>query len=733
MERSFYISKKEYMKAKTRIVNLDFIDNNTTDERKIFDLVKEYREQGSLYDRAYFLLMYSLIAYYQGYVDQSQKLRVEFESIENPEVREKFKNDLNLVNLIANDTKESLMEALNLSIEHQEDIIISKYHINTVLGSHLLKQGMKTEAAGVLLENLNRFETVVKAIGYDKLGHRHRDFYMLDLVIPLIDSALMEAAEVIRDFEPGIDNYLAHMSEKSYQQIFGERKAPDCCVSVDQLLSKLDGNAGENLEKILQFLAVKTNSEIGYIEVYGRDAAERKIYKYNTENEFTLNLIVENTIKEGEPIVIKRGLSSKSCHMLEAHVDPELAGFMAVPIMIGQGFGDSSLERRQSITRNKVYGHILLLTRSNINRFDESRLSLAQDLTGLVYLNSENERLFRNSYYDRLTGTLRRNIVEKVLEEAIQHYSVNEKGFACMMVDIDRFKLVNDNYGHQAGDRVLSMIGAAIRNSIRRTDSAGRYGGEEFLLIIEDVDSTAAAAVAEKIKNTIENMKVKGIKQKITASIGISLYPDDGQMPEDLILRADQAMYYAKEVLGRNNIAVWKDGMEAIISSNKLDHDLLISGFASDADRIGALADAALLIGKKLPLEQKLNEFLGLIMDSTLGQIVEIYKYQNGEFVKLASRYKNLKSVNTSIPAELFKRVEKTCLSEHYIDWKFKQDSSEIPKSREFRSGAVCPMIHEGILFGLIFVESSLDTMEFKQKELKYIEVMGSVFSANLV
>lgn len=732
MERSLDISNKEYMKAKTRLINIDFIERFRIDEQKILEVVEEYKSKGSSYDRAYFLMLYSLIAHYFGNEELSKSLILEFERLESAEVIDKYQLDLKLIELIVEGSNSSLLSAIEYSKSGGHKILIPRFYTNIALAAKLLDNKQYHEAFQVMITNLDYYETAMRMLGEVNIGPDFRKFYLLDLMIPIIDKSLFAITGLNRDFEPTIENYLSKLDESLFLRIFSGDEASNCCIDTTKLLSSMDSNASDNLNKILEFIAIKSNAEQGYIVLYNSDGNENRIIKYGTSESFPLNLIIENTLKDGDSVLIRRDISSKQYHILESHIEDEISGLIAVPILTSSGLSDKTMDRRQSYVRNKVYGYVLLLTTSNVNRFDTIRSDMIKDLSWLIYLNSENDRLYRSSFYDKLTGTYRRNIVERRLSDAIQHYSINDRGFACMMLDIDRFKSINDTYGHQMGDRVLTAIGEVIKSSVRITDTAGRYGGEEFLLIIEDVDSESAVAVADKIRSSIESMVVKGLKQKITASIGIALYPEDGQLPEDLILRADLAMYHAKEVLGRNSVALWNDDMGSIASKFKLEHDLVVGGFENDSDRIGALSDAALLIQRDMSLEDKLELFLGYLLDSTQGRNAAIYTVSNNQLKCIAASSKAKNSADILLPSEYLYRVSESRESESYIYLRPGLEGEDEP-ANEYVSGAICPIIINGDIYGLILVEVPLSRREFKQKDLKYIEVLGSVFSANLV
>jgi len=127
------------------------------------------------------------------------------------------------------------------------------------------------------------------------------------------------------------------------------------------------------------------------------------------------------------------------------------------------------------------------------------------------------------------------------------------------MIDIDYFKDFNDRYGHIVGDAILRELSRTIQENIRQIDLIGRYGGEEFSIILSQTDKDAAQFVAERIRLAIQDKRIRVYDEelKITVSIGISTYPYDGKGIERLIDKADSALYQAKQA-GKNKVCAYK-------------------------------------------------------------------------------------------------------------------------------------------------------------------------------
>ena len=167
------------------------------------------------------------------------------------------------------------------------------------------------------------------------------------------------------------------------------------------------------------------------------------------------------------------------------------------------------------------------------------------------------EELERLVNHDSLTGLYNRRAVLHLLDEQIGYSKRYNEKFSISMLDIDYFKKVNDTYGHLIGDDVLVKIAAILQQQIRGTDFAGRYGGEEFILILPRTELSSAMVMAERIRGSIESSEMQdsdGNIFHVTVSQGISVFRPDGDRDRDaLIARADEALYKAKDN-GRNRI-----------------------------------------------------------------------------------------------------------------------------------------------------------------------------------
>jgi diguanylate cyclase (GGDEF)-like protein len=151
--------------------------------------------------------------------------------------------------------------------------------------------------------------------------------------------------------------------------------------------------------------------------------------------------------------------------------------------------------------------------------------------------------------HDSLTGLPNRVLLLDRLQQAVENGKRNNKSFAVLFLDLDRFKLINDSLGHSAGDELLAAATKRLRSVIRSFDTLARLGGDEFVIIANDLfQQSNVNIMAEAVLNAIKQpYNIRGHDLTITTSIGISIYPQDGQTPDVLLQNADSAMYYAKK------------------------------------------------------------------------------------------------------------------------------------------------------------------------------------------
>ena len=173
-----------------------------------------------------------------------------------------------------------------------------------------------------------------------------------------------------------------------------------------------------------------------------------------------------------------------------------------------------------------------------------------------IMLKEQNNQLIAMATHDQLTGLYNRHYLADTLSKKLSQCKRHNEALSVIMADIDHFKNVNDTFGHLMGDIILKAVGNVIQDSARKEDISARFGGEEFVLVLDNCTAEDAMIKAEKIRKAIESLTTQGIE--VTGSFGVAQLNENIQRYEDLLKNADTALYIAKEE-GRNRVIMFKE------------------------------------------------------------------------------------------------------------------------------------------------------------------------------
>ena len=274
-----------------------------------------------------------------------------------------------------------------------------------------------------------------------------------------------------------------------------------------------DGLVGINKDGNINFINKTACKLTGWEQSEAENQPFAKIFQLSNDSSETLNLkFIQHIIKSGHLIAPLAQQVIKTKNNKELHID----------------FSLSPLDRNTAI----LMFHQLKKEKDN-----------------------QSHPLLYQVNYDPLTRLSNRETLQKTIHKLHQDYKAKENVYSILLLDIDRFKLVNDRYGHDIGDRLLQLVAERVHFLIRDEDTIGRWAGGEFLCILPGVNPEVATIVAERLLHSITDQcfHLKDLEIFLTASIGIASYPLDGTNPEELFCTADATLYEAKRS-GRNQV-----------------------------------------------------------------------------------------------------------------------------------------------------------------------------------
>jgi len=224
------------------------------------------------------------------------------------------------------------------------------------------------------------------------------------------------------------------------------------------------------------------------------------------------------------------------------------SGGLAGVALLFSPLGDLAFDSPYSTSFRLTMLAVLGFEMSTCYVLDQSR---RRSKLGLLKLAAEFEYAAK---HDALTGLANRREAHEQLEAEYQRYLRNSRGFSVLLMDIDLFKFVNDNHGHQVGDETIVMVARTLQEHSRKVDTLARWGGEEYLVLLPETDTVEAVKTANRIRQTIASTAIKTQGGSINTTISVGVATIHGAESVDRLLqRADEALYRAK-ALGRNKV-----------------------------------------------------------------------------------------------------------------------------------------------------------------------------------
>ncbi len=568
-----------------------------------------------------------------------------------------------------------------------------------------------------------------------------KHFIMGDAEVDPVD-LIHEDLASINDLSDYFD--FAHLQSLFHNQKFlmsalkeYENLLPFKVNNLRDLIGLLSSDQRKNIEFVLKYCVQVTLATRGFIILTDEYGSANEIIKLHNYHKLpSLDYIIERVNHKQDGILIKRtlGLGQDDEY---GYLPDDAKAIICIPIIARHKEKISPLrEKRKSwnvTEKENILGYFYLDTDKVFNNFDWSAYKTCYSLSNLLYVLMENYHLKITASIDRLTNVFIRKFIEKTFNSQLIKAETDNSEFAVIMCDIDRFKSVNDRFGHQKGDEVLRCVAEILKSNLRESDIVGRYGGEEFIALLPNTDHANALTVSEKLRKAVEDATLLGNEQPVTISFGISVYPEHGSTQEELIEKADQALYKAKDE-GRNKSVIWN----LHIGNNRKRLDKLsgiISGNTTQDHR-----NVQVMVEMMELLKERKSR--GNVIFEILGRLIEIMEAKQGVLVIMnqgqmlhvygRERYKEHWVTDAAVNEMAIRHILEKKVGDYFIDWENIHEVDPFTGTPDWQSLIILPIIYQNVIHGILQLSVPIREKEFDFKNFNFVNSVTGVIGAVL-
>ncbi|UTC64818.1 diguanylate cyclase [Treponema sp. OMZ 788] len=474
--------------------------------------------------------------------------------------------------------------------------------------------------------------------------------------------------------------------------------------SIDDIIEKFSDDFLQNINDLLNFTSLNLLA----------NSADVFITTSDNKIESLFNFGQNKTIEK-----IAKLIESSTYNTVNIKADGEISSHLVIPI--------NSYNNRQ--TGNPTTGYLVFVSNKEINNFGNFGIRFCLSIENIFSFLIESYKAQQEAATDKLTSALTRKYSENAIKDLLRVSKISNTPFSIIMYDLDKFKKINDTFGHQSGDKVLKATAKTVLDALKKEQLLGRIGGEEFIILLPKIGKDQALTVAEKIRKQVEALRFEDPALKVTVSMGIAVFPIHGTAEKDLLSKADQALYAAKN-WGRNQTVVWKEDLEPVKKKTDRLAGILTGNIINDTKNILSFIDTASLIRRSISKTKRLEICLEKIIDATGADsgifICPVTEKKSKKIFKYRPTAKAEFPVNRDFIIEVMSEKKDLCK----IDWENVSGTSAITGIPNWNSTILVPVILKDEIKAIIYLVVEIRKRKFGTEELNLTNLFAGLIAS---
>lgn len=502
--------------------------------------------------------------------------------------------------------------------------------------------------------------------------------------------------------------------------------------STSELFKNFTSDSMNNIKLILKYLSYITISNKAMVIVEDENGFNILESTSNvTKLPKDLNII--NTVRDTKKEFILNENYMEYLELDNCKVSTsQIKGIMCVPIIMDSNLENNNRKCTMHYVDN-IKGYIYLESDQILNKINNESLETCLNLSKVLGVLIEKYLSEVSSSLDKVTGSMTRKYLEKAITLQLDSCSECSSSFSILMFDVDFFKGVNDDFGHRTGDNILKEICKTAMLNIRESDICGRYGGEEFIIVLPETSSEEAFGISERVRTSVKERDLLSGRRDVTISIGIANYPEHATEYEDLIEKADQALYAAKNT-GRNKSVIWDESYRGNLNSTNKITGIVSGNINKDIRIASTMLDIIEIVGENKNKDEIIYLCLGSIMKMIECKSASLFIINGTDVDNIYTRkpgeadWFTLKKYDKDLILDVIKE-KKTNTTIEIEDLSKLEDNS---LSTDFKSVIMTPIIQKGVVIGILYLCAYSSTKEFGIEDANILSMVGKIMIPRL-